>query len=212
MIQRILMTVAAAGLTTAIVTAASPAFSTASLAMQAPSKSTNSGVYTTTQGERGQKVFEAKCTACHDTSRFTGEAFLESWVDKSMKEVWDIASGTMPEDNPGSLKQQEYARHPRVFPVAEHVCDGRHRAAGQCVSDGDDQDRQEEVNSRPRRRARRHWVAAVVPWVAGGDQEMKSVKAGVYTRRAGGSRHRAISRRSARAATRRIDLPTTCST
>ena len=25
-----------------------------------------------------------------------------------MKEIWDVASGTMPEDNPGSLKQQEY--------------------------------------------------------------------------------------------------------
>jgi alcohol dehydrogenase (cytochrome c) len=26
-----------------------------------------------------------------------------------LKDVWDIASGTMPEDNPGSLPQQEYA-------------------------------------------------------------------------------------------------------
>ena len=71
-------------------------------------KTTNSGVYTAAQAERGKKLFEAKCTACHDTARFTGDVFLEPWVGKQMKDVWDIASGTMPEDNPGSLKQQEY--------------------------------------------------------------------------------------------------------
>jgi mono/diheme cytochrome c family protein len=71
-------------------------------------KTTNSGVYTAVQAERGKKLFEAKCTACHDTDRFTGIAFLDPWVGKPMKDIWDIASGTMPEDNPGSLKQQEY--------------------------------------------------------------------------------------------------------
>jgi mono/diheme cytochrome c family protein len=74
---------------------------------QTPSK-TNSGVYTAAQAERGKKVFEAKCTACHDTARFTGDTFLDPWVGKPLKDVWDIASGTMPEDNPGSLPQQDY--------------------------------------------------------------------------------------------------------
>ena len=76
---------------------------------QAPQKTTNSGVYTQAQAERGKKVFEAKCTACHDTARFTGEQFLDPWAGKPLKDVFDIASGTMPEDNPGSLKQEEYA-------------------------------------------------------------------------------------------------------
>ena len=75
---------------------------------QTPTKTTNSGVYTAAQAERGKKVFEAKCTACHDTARFTGDAFLDPWVGKPLKDVWDIASGTMPEDNPGSLPQQDY--------------------------------------------------------------------------------------------------------
>jgi mono/diheme cytochrome c family protein len=72
-------------------------------------KTTNSGVYTAAQSERGKKTFEAKCTACHDTARFTGEIFFESWNNKTMKDIWDVASGTMPEDNPGSLKPNEYA-------------------------------------------------------------------------------------------------------
>jgi mono/diheme cytochrome c family protein len=98
MIQRILMSVVMAGLAIGIVTAAG----------QAPTKSTNDGVYTKAQAERGQKLFADKCTACHEPSRFSGEAFHESWNGKAMKELWDVASGTMPEDNPGSLKQQEY--------------------------------------------------------------------------------------------------------
>ena len=80
----------------------------AALHGQAPTKTTNSGVYTAAQAERGKKLFESKCTACHDTARFTGDVFLDAWAGKPLKDVWDIASGTMPEDNPGSLQQQEY--------------------------------------------------------------------------------------------------------
>ena len=75
---------------------------------QTPQKTTNSAVYTTVQAERGKVVFGEKCSACHDPARFTGAAFFDAWDGKPLKEVWDIASGTMPEDNPGSLKQQEY--------------------------------------------------------------------------------------------------------
>lgn len=77
-------------------------------ANQAPTKTTNDGVYTAAQAERGKTVFESKCTGCHEPSRFTGETFYEAFNGKAMKELWDIASGTMPEDNPGSLKPQEY--------------------------------------------------------------------------------------------------------
>ena len=45
---------------------------------------------------------------CHDPARFTGDAFFDAFDGKALKELWDIASGTMPEDNPGSLKPQEY--------------------------------------------------------------------------------------------------------
>jgi mono/diheme cytochrome c family protein len=99
MIQRVLMAAAFAGFSIGIVT----------MSAQAPTRTTNSGVYTAAQAERGKKTFSEKCTGCHEPSRFSGETFHESWDGKVMKEIWDIASGTMPEDNPGSLKQQEYA-------------------------------------------------------------------------------------------------------
>ena len=76
---------------------------------QAPTKTTNDGVYTASQAERGKKAFDEKCSGCHEPSRFSGDSFHEAWDGKALKEIWDIASGTMPEDNPGSLKQQEYA-------------------------------------------------------------------------------------------------------
>ena len=77
-------------------------------AAQAPTRTTNDGVYTAAQAARGKSVFESKCGGCHEPSRFTGDPFYEAFNEKPMKEIWDIASGTMPEDNPGSLKQQEY--------------------------------------------------------------------------------------------------------
>jgi mono/diheme cytochrome c family protein len=107
--HRMLMAAAAALLGMGVAAAASPAFATANAAMQAPTRTTNSGVYTAAQADRGKKMFADKCSGCHEPSRFSGATFDESWNGKAMKEIWDIASGTMPEDNPGSLKQQEYA-------------------------------------------------------------------------------------------------------
>jgi len=75
---------------------------------QTPQKTTNSSVYTAAQAERGKQVFSEKCGACHDPARFTGDPFFEAFDGKALKDLWDIASGTMPEDNPGSLKPQEY--------------------------------------------------------------------------------------------------------
>ena len=75
---------------------------------QGTTRSTNDGVYTAAQAARGKTTFEAKCSGCHEPSRFSGKSFEEEWDGKALKEIWDIASGTMPEDNPGSLRTQEY--------------------------------------------------------------------------------------------------------
>jgi quinoprotein glucose dehydrogenase len=72
-------------------------------------KSVNEGVYTAAQADRGAAVFKTSCTACHDTARFTGDDFLAGWTGKSLHALFDHVSTTMPEDNPGSLKPQQYA-------------------------------------------------------------------------------------------------------
>ena len=71
-------------------------------------RSVNDGVYTVAQAQRGGQVFDKNCTMCHDTARFTGDAFLKGWVGKPLHGLFEVVSTTMPEDNPGSLKPQEY--------------------------------------------------------------------------------------------------------
>ena len=72
-------------------------------------KSVNDGIYTAAQADRGAAVFKTSCTTCHETSRFTGDEFLAGWTGKPLHELFQHMSTTMPEDNPGSLKPQQYA-------------------------------------------------------------------------------------------------------
>jgi quinoprotein glucose dehydrogenase len=72
-------------------------------------RSVNEGVYSAAQADRGAAVFKTTCTACHETSRFTGDDFLSGWTGKPLHALFDHVSTTMPEDNPGSLKPQQYA-------------------------------------------------------------------------------------------------------
>jgi mono/diheme cytochrome c family protein len=131
---------------------------------QAPQKTTNSGVYTAAQAERGRKVFEATCTACHDTARFTGEQFVDPWEGKPLKEVFDIASGTMPEDNPGSLAQQEYGDIIAYFLQLNGFATG---------------DTELQGNAAAMANVKMEKLAVAPPGV--GALEMTSVNAGVYT-------------------------------
>jgi mono/diheme cytochrome c family protein len=83
---------------------------TASAVMQAgQAKTVNDGVYSEAQAARGQTAFENRCTNCHDTARFSGDAFIENWAGRPLADVFDVMSATMPEDNPGGLKPQQYA-------------------------------------------------------------------------------------------------------
>jgi hypothetical protein len=71
-------------------------------------KSVNDGIYTEAQADRGAATFKASCTACHEPSRFTGDEFLAGWTGKPLHELFAHMSATMPEDNPGSLKPEQY--------------------------------------------------------------------------------------------------------
>jgi mono/diheme cytochrome c family protein len=79
-----------------------------SLAAQAPPKSVKAGVYTSAQADRGQGLFRSKCASCHAPNRFTDDLFYTSFAGKPLWEMFDVISDTMPEDNPGSMKPEEY--------------------------------------------------------------------------------------------------------
>ena len=72
-------------------------------------RSVKSGVYTAAQADRGQELYRSKCASCHAPNRFTDDFFYTSFAGKPLWEMFDVISDSMPEDNPGSMKPEEYA-------------------------------------------------------------------------------------------------------
>ena len=102
------------------------AVSVTALGQAAPAagKTVNDGVYTTAQAGRGLKIYSASCGICHDTVRFSDDKFFTDWAGKPLQELFDLISKTMPEDNPGGLKPQEYTD------VVAYLLSVNHFAAG----------------------------------------------------------------------------------
>ena len=67
------------------------------------------GVYTENQALRGQSTFKTICAACHDEADFSGPSFLQGWEASTVLDLFQLLQKTMPMDNPGSLRPQDYA-------------------------------------------------------------------------------------------------------
>jgi len=72
-------------------------------------KSVKAGVYTAEQSDRGIALYKKECASCHAPNRFTDDLFYTSFAGKPMWEMFDVISDTMPEDDPGGMKPEEYA-------------------------------------------------------------------------------------------------------
>lgn len=76
-----------------------------------------SGVYTTTQAERGRQAFEASCAACHrpDLSgrgpipALRGTSFTVERHGESVGDLYGRIRSTMPPGRPASLAPEAYA-------------------------------------------------------------------------------------------------------
>jgi mono/diheme cytochrome c family protein len=75
----------------------------------AAQKTSGDGVYTAAQADRGEGVFKDQCASCHAPGDFTADDFLKKWTGKPLHALFDTVSTTMPMDNPGTLKPQQYA-------------------------------------------------------------------------------------------------------
>ena len=82
---------------------------TLAVSAQSAKTSVKAGVYTAAQAERGQAVYRSKCASCHAPNRFTDEFFYQSFAGKPLWDMFEVISDSMPEDNPASLKNEEYA-------------------------------------------------------------------------------------------------------
>ena len=68
------------------------------------------GSFTEDQAAKGENVFKATCASCHATSDFTGQTFKMNWIGRTVYDYFAGVKKTMPDDNPGSLSDDEYVR------------------------------------------------------------------------------------------------------
>ena len=82
-----------------------------SAAQAAPdsTRSTLSGVYTEAQAIRGNTVFLGYCRSCHAPIEHTGLTFKRLWVGRTVMDIFEYVSQTMPTNDPGSLSAQHNA-------------------------------------------------------------------------------------------------------
>jgi len=79
------------------------------LTAQTGGRTVRDGIFSPAQAERGARVFGSICTNCHEIAEFTGAgAYLEDVEGKPLWETFEFISTEMPEDDPGSLRPEEY--------------------------------------------------------------------------------------------------------
>ena len=80
------------------------------------------GVYTEAQESRGEFIYEGACGFCHgygldgaaddpdmrSAPPLARAKFLRDWEGRSLAVLFELSNTTMPEDNPGSLTDQEF--------------------------------------------------------------------------------------------------------
>jgi len=64
--------------------------------------------YAVTQAEHGEAVFKRVCAMCHPSTQFVGQQFVETWNDRRLSDFYTLVRSTMPLNDPGSLKEDEY--------------------------------------------------------------------------------------------------------
>lgn len=72
-----------------------------------PSRTTEDGIYTAEQAERGKDSYTLVCAGCHPLDWYRGAA-IKPWNGAPLFNLYDVMATTMPQNNPGSLKRREY--------------------------------------------------------------------------------------------------------
>ena len=84
----------------------------------AQARSAADGVYTDAQAKRGATLYSEQCGSCHGADMsgvadlfpaLAGDAFVSTWQGKSVGELFEKISTTMPALDPGSLKPEQTA-------------------------------------------------------------------------------------------------------
>lgn len=73
-----------------------------------PELTLRDSAYTVAQAARGDTTFHTVCASCHALGQFTGPKFLAAWEGGTAYQLFDLIRTQMPQDNPGSLSQEQY--------------------------------------------------------------------------------------------------------
>jgi mono/diheme cytochrome c family protein len=93
-------------------------FSVAFVSLNAQAtRSVNEGVYTADQAKRGEALYKENCSACHGDNLegsgpmppLAGKDFLANWQGKTVGDLFEKTSTTMPATAPGSLTPEQAA-------------------------------------------------------------------------------------------------------
>lgn len=81
-------------------------------------RSIKDGVYTELQANRGEREYGRTCEHCHgaglegdagkEIPPLVSDPFMRNWNGKSLKELFDLLSRSMPADNRGGLSPRTY--------------------------------------------------------------------------------------------------------
>jgi len=66
----------------------------------------NAAVYSSEQAKDGRKLFRKHCKTCHQEDYF--DTVMQVWNGETLHELFSVMAATMPQSNPGSLRDQEY--------------------------------------------------------------------------------------------------------
>lgn len=85
--------------------------------LRAQTRTVWDGVYTDAQAERGGKLYDANCAACHGAEMragagapsLAGPEFSFGWDKKPLGGLFDFLKANMPPGQAGGLRDQEYA-------------------------------------------------------------------------------------------------------
>ena len=81
--------------------------------------------YSPIQAEQGEAVFKRACATCHAPTQFIGQRFVESWNGRRLFDFYALVRSTMPLNDPGSLKEEEYLGVLAYLLKANHAAAGR---------------------------------------------------------------------------------------
>jgi S-disulfanyl-L-cysteine oxidoreductase SoxD len=81
----------------------------AAAALAQAERSVWSGIFTDDQAARGESIFKASCSTCHAAEDFSNPSFLMGWEGMTVLNLFQKVQNSMPMDNPGSLRPEDYA-------------------------------------------------------------------------------------------------------